>query len=97
MPTYITLMKLTEQGSRTSRRPPGRVEEGTRALEAVGGKLIGLYAVMGEYDYVAVSEAPSDEDAVAFNLGLGSLGNVRTTTLKAFNKEEFAGIVGKLP
>ena len=52
---------------------------------------------MGEYDNIGISEAPSDEDATAFNLGLGSPGNVRTTTLKAFKKEEFAGMVGKLP
>ena len=63
----------------------------------MGGKLIGFYAVMGKYDYVAIGEAPSDEVAMAFNLSLGSFGNVRTTTLKAFTKEEFAEIVRKMP
>jgi uncharacterized protein with GYD domain len=51
---------------------------------------------MGEYDYVAIGEAPSDEVQVAFALALGSKGFVRTTTLKAFTKEEFAKIVKKL-
>ena len=52
---------------------------------------------MGEYDYVGIGEAPSDEVAMTFMLAQGSAGNVRTTTLKAFTKEEFAEIVKKLP
>jgi len=97
MPTYIILMKLTDQGIKGIKDAPGRTEEGIKAFEAMGGKLIGFYTVMGEYDYVGIGEAPSDEVAMTFSLGLGSLGNVRTTTLKAFTKEEFAEIVKKLP
>ncbi len=52
---------------------------------------------MGEYDYVAIGEAPNDEVTMVFALALGSLGNVRTTTLKAFTTEEFAKIVKRLP
>jgi uncharacterized protein with GYD domain len=81
MPTYIVLYKLTDQGIKDIKNAPGRIEEGTKALEAMGGKLLGFYATMGEYDYVSVSEAPSDEVAMTFMLGLGSRGNIRTTTL----------------
>jgi len=63
----------------------------------MGGKVIGFYVVMGEYDYVSIGEAPSDEVAATFALTLGSLGNVKTTTLRAFTKEEFAAMVKKLP
>ena len=56
-----------------------------------------FYSVMGEYDYVGIGELPNDETAVALALAMGSRGNVRTTTLKAFTKEEFAKIVKKLP
>ncbi len=97
MPTYITLMKLTDQGIKNIKDAPQRVEEGIKAMEAMGGKLIGFWTVMGEYDYIAVAEGPSDEMAMTFNLGLGVGGNVRTTTLKAFTREEFAEIVKKLP
>jgi len=55
-----------------------------------------LYTVMGEYDYVAIGEAPSDEVGMTFLLGLGSQGNVRTTTLRAFTRDEFAQMVKKL-
>ncbi len=97
MPNYVILMKLTDQGAKTIKDAPGRVEAGIKGFEKMGGKVIGFYAVMGEYDYVAVGEAPSDEVATTFALGLGLLGNVKTTTLRAFTKEEFAAMVKKLP
>jgi uncharacterized protein with GYD domain len=97
MPTYIMLMNLTDQGIRDIKNAPQRMEQATKSLEAAGGKLIGLYTVMGQYDYVAIGEAPNDAAAMALLLGLGSQGNVRTATLKAFSKEEFAEIVKKLP
>jgi uncharacterized protein with GYD domain len=63
----------------------------------MGGKLLGFYLVMGEYDYVAIGEFPSDEAAATFQLGLAAQGNVTTKTLKAFTTEEFAKIVDALP
>jgi uncharacterized protein with GYD domain len=50
--------------------------EGIKAGEAMGGKSLGCYLTMGEYDYVWVSEAPNDEVALTFLLGLGIQGNV---------------------
>jgi uncharacterized protein with GYD domain len=97
MPTYVILMNLTEQGIKDIKNAPQRIEEAAKALEAAGGKLISFYTVMGQYDYVAIAEGPSDEVALAQLLGLGMQGNVRTTTLKAFTREEFEEIVKKLP
>jgi uncharacterized protein with GYD domain len=93
MPTYISLMKLTEQGIKDIKKAPERVAEASKAMEALGGKLLGFYLVMGEYDYVSISEGPSDQVAMTFLLGLGATGNVRTTTLKAFTLEEFTAMV----
>ncbi len=97
MPTYIILMKLTDQGMKDIKNAPQRIEDAVKGLETVGGKLEVFYSVMGEYDYVAVGECPSDEITSTFLLLLSSQGNVRTTTLKAFTKEEFAEMVKKLP
>ena len=72
MSTYISLMKLTDQGIKTIKDAPQRLEENIKSMEAAGGKLIGFYSVMGEYDYVAISEGPSDEMAMTTLLGLGS-------------------------
>lgn len=97
MPTYIGLMKLTEQGIKEIKSAPQRIAENVKKLEAMGGKLVGMYVVMGEYDYVGIAEAPNDEVALTFLLGLGADGQVRTTTLKAFSTDQFMEIVGKLP
>jgi len=97
MPRSILLMKLTDQGVKDIKNAPQRIEQGIKTFEAMGGKMIGFYTVLGEYDYVAIGECPSDEVLMTFVLGLGSLGNVRTTTLKAFTTEEFAEAVKKLP
>ncbi len=97
MSTFIIMMKLTDQGAKAIKDAPARMEAGIKAWEAMGGKMTGFYVTMGEYDYVAVGEAPSDEVAAAFLLSLGALGNVHTTTLKAFPREQFANIVKMVP
>ncbi len=97
MSTYIALMKLTEQGIKNIKNAPQRVEAARKVIEGAGGKMTGFYLTMGQYDYVAITEFTSEESAAAFVLGLGALGNVRTTTLRAFTEKEFAAIVKKLP
>jgi uncharacterized protein with GYD domain len=97
MPLYITLYKLTDQGIKNIKDAPGRYKQGAKTFEEMGGKVIGFYLTMGEYDYVSIGEAPNDEMVTTFALALGALGNVRTTTLKAFSIAEFAEIVKKLP
>jgi len=93
----ITFMKLTDQGAKDIKAAPKRIEEGIKAFEKMGGKMVGFYVVTGEYDYIAIGESPNDEVGMAFNMALSSLGNVRTTTIQAFTKEEFAAMVKKLP
>jgi uncharacterized protein with GYD domain len=97
MPTYISLMKFTDQGIKEVKEAPQRAEQLVKGLEAMGGKLLGLYFTMGEYDYIGIAEAPSDEVALTFLMSMGAAGNVKTTTLKAFKIEELAAIVKRLP
>ena len=97
MPMYVVLMKLTDKGLAEIKNAPQRMQEGVAAWEAMGGKMHSLLATMGEYDYVGVGEGPSDEVAVAFAAALGSHGHVTTTSLRAFTREEFAAIVGRIP
>ena len=97
MPTYVSLMKFTDQGAKDIKDAPERIEKAFKGLEAMGGKIVDFYVTMGEYDYVAIAEGPSDEVALTFLMGLGAAGNVRTTTLKAFKREDFVKLVKKLP
>ncbi len=97
MPTYITLMKFTEQGAKDLKGAPRRMESVIKAWELTGGKLLDAYFVMGEYDYVAITESPSDEAAVSASLAVCSREHVKTTTLRAFPITEFAKLVESLP
>lgn len=97
MATYITMYKVTEQGAKNLKDAPKRIEDGIKSWEAAGGKMIGFYATLGEYDYISISEHPDEKAATTFILGLNVLGNVKTTTLRAFTTEEFAGMLKKLP
>jgi uncharacterized protein with GYD domain len=97
MPTYVSLMKFTDQGAKDIKEAPERIEKAFKGLEAMGGKIVDFYVTMGEYDYVAIAEGPSDEVALTFLMGLGAAGNVRTTTLKAFKREDFVKLVNRLP
>ena len=63
----------------------------------MGGKVLGVYSVLGEYDLVRICEFPNDETVLTLALAIGAEGNVRTKTLKAFTKEELSEIVKKLP
>ena len=97
MSTFIILMKLTDQGAKAIKEAPARIEAGIKGWESMGGKMLDFYITMGEYDYVAVGDAPSDEAAAAFVVSLGALCNVHTSSMKAFTRVQFANIVKKLP
>ncbi len=97
MPTYISLISWTEQGIKAVKESPRRLDAAKQAVMAAGGKQVGFYMVFGDYDLVWITEAPDDESYARMVLALGSLGNVRTTTLKAFTEEEFRRIIAGLP
>jgi len=94
---YILLLKYTQQGLTNIKESPERIKQAKAATEKMGGRNIGTWVTMGEYDLVAIGEFPDDQTAAAFALALGRLGNATTQTLKAFSEEEFAQIVSKLP
>ena len=96
MPTYVSLLNYTDQGIRNAKASPERQQQAEDRLQQLGGRFIGHYLTMGPYDYVLVWEAPDDEAAARFMLTVGSSGNVRTLTLKAFPQEQFRGILQSL-
>jgi uncharacterized protein with GYD domain len=96
MPTYITLIRYTEQGVKTFTDLSQRLEETKTAGEAVGAKLVGYYLTMGQYDAVAISEAPDDHTIAKLALAAGARGNVRTETMRAFTDDEARSIAADL-
>ena len=95
MPTYISLVNWTEQGIRELKESPARRDATAELAESLGGKLVELYWTVGPNDIVAIFEAPDDETAAAMQLTVGSRGAVRTTTLRAFHREEIERIIAK--
>src|SRR5579863_503608 len=96
VPTYVMLANWTDQGARQVRDSPKRVESAKKALAEMGGEFKSLYMTMGDYDLVAVYEAPDDAVAARFTLLLGQLGTVRTRTLKAFPEAAYREIINSL-
>jgi uncharacterized protein with GYD domain len=97
MAKYVTLYKFTDQGIRNIKDSPERIRAATAAWSAMGGKLLGVYSTQGPYDLVAISETDDDEMAAAFALSMGAQGNVTTLTMRAFDPDEFARIISKMP
>ena len=95
MANYIFLLKFTDQGIKNVKDSPKRAEAARRDAERIGGRLT-IYYTFGEYDAVGLLEAPNDEAALEFGLRYGSLGNTRTTTLKAFPESDAAKVISKL-
>lgn len=96
MPLYISLLSLTEQGIRNLKGAPERLRLSEQLAEQLGAKIHAFYLTMGTYDYVEIFEAPDDETAARLLLTVAGRGNVRSTTLKAFTREQFERIVAAL-
>jgi len=95
MAKYITLISWTEQGVRSYADTVKRAEAGKALAARMGGRLTDILWTLGPYDIVAVGEFPDDESATATMLALSAGGNVRTTTMRAFDSTEIAAIVAK--
>ncbi len=93
MPVYISLMKWTSQGIGGLPAWRDRLEEGERAIEDRGGKLLDAYVTLGRYDVVEIFEAPDDETAYQILIAVARHGNVTTETLRAFTRDEAENIV----
>ncbi len=96
MPAYLTLFNFTDQGVRTAKDTAKRAKAVTEAWEKAGGRIIGFWWTLGQYDGFVVHETPDEETATRLLLSVGILGNVRTTTMRAFSEEEMARIIQKL-
>ncbi len=97
MATFIVLGNFTQQGVEKIKESPARIDAAKAAFRAMGAEMKAWYLVMGRYDFVVIAEAPDDETAAKLILTVGSLGNVRTETLRAFGEAEFRNLVTALP
>lgn len=95
MPAYVSLIHWTEQGIKNYKDTSERLDNFTKLAESKGGRVREALYTVGEYDMVIVIEFPDDETATAALLQTGSLGNVRTNTMRAFTADEMGGIISR--
>ena len=96
MATYIALIDYTDQGVRDIKDSPARSQLFRAQAEQMGVTIKGLYWCTGAHDGVLIIDAPDQEAAAALLLSLGAAGNVRTTTMRAYDGEEFASLLAKI-
>ncbi len=97
MATFITTMNFTEQGIKTVRETCNRATAFKATAEKMGIKVTGIYWTLGVFDGVIVCEAPDEETATAALLHLGSLGNIRTQTARAYDTAEMQRLLSRTP
>jgi uncharacterized protein with GYD domain len=97
MPTYITLVKLTEKGVADIKHGPDRLAAAKQRARERGAEIKAYYLTMGQYDAVVITEAPNDQTALTGLLQSGSQGYIRTETMRAFTEDEYKKIVAALP
>lgn len=96
MATFILLANYTDSGFRHIKNSPKRLDAARDAASKLGAQLKDFYLCMGGHDIVAIVEAPNDETMAKFVLSLAGVGAVRTTTLKAFDEQQYRQLLGEL-
>jgi uncharacterized protein with GYD domain len=97
MPTYISLLRYTQQGIGSVKNGPARLDAAKDAYKKAGGEIKAFYLTMGQYDMVLVADLPNDEAVAKMALALGAAGNVRSETSRAFSEAEYRKIIAALP
>ncbi|HJT20634.1 MAG TPA: GYD domain-containing protein [Nitrospira sp.] len=97
MATYLIQSQWTDQGIRSVKESAKRLDLGKKKLKEMGGEMKAFYFTTGTYDMVAIVDVPNDETLAAHLLWLGTQGNLRTHTVRAFTEEEYRKIVAGLP
>ena len=97
MPTYMTLIQYTQQGIRSIKDSPIRLDTAKTLYKSLGAEIKSFYLAMGRYDVIVLSEAPDDETATKLILTIGSGGAIRTETFRVFTEDEYRKLISELP
>ena len=93
MPIYVMLTTLTDEGRKTIKANPQRIKEVNREVENMGVKILSQYALLGQYDFINILDAPDNETISRLALELGSRGTLQTQTLAAVELDDFINAV----
>lgn len=96
MPTYIAMLKWTPQGLQKIKESPARLDSARKGFEAAGVKMKDFYMVTGQYDMIAVMDAPDDAALARAILGATAQGSITSETCRAFSEDEYRKIISGL-
>ncbi len=94
---YVVLLNFTDQGIRNVKQSVERAKAFKAVADRMGAHLKDIYWTQGPYDVVLNMDVPDEETCMSLLLSLGSVGNVRSQTLRAFSIEEMGRILAKMP
>ena len=97
MPTFILTMNWTDQGIRAIKDAPKRSKAAKDLAKKLGVEVKQIYLTSGEHDLLIIVESPSGDNVAKFSLATSSLGNVRTSTARAWPETEFHKLISELP
>ena len=97
MLTFMVSMNFTDQGIRSIKDAPKRVQSARDLAKKVGVEIKHVYLTSGDSDLVAFVDTPNGDNIAKFALALSSLGNVRTRTSRAWSSEEYLKLISELP
>jgi len=95
MAVYVMLTTLTDEGRKTVKVNPERIKEVSKEVEAMGVKVLAQYALLGQYDFLNILEAPNNEAICKVAIELGSRGTLQTLTLAAMTLDDFIASIKK--
>ncbi len=96
MARYVVLVNWTDQGVKNAKETVSRLAAARQVWEKFGGRITDAVWTIGQHDMVLSAEAPDDETMAAIGLAIARLGNIRTTTLRAFGEAEMQRILQKI-
>ena len=96
MATFITNFNFTQQGIKGIGETTKRAAALKASAKKMGVKVSAIYWTLGDHDGVMILEAPDDETVTTLLLHLGAMGNVHTTTVRAFTAAEMDTILAKV-
>ena len=97
MPHFICYINWTDEGAKTVKDIPKRYDAAYSLAASLGGKVVDAYVTTGQYDVVVILDMPEGGAMSKFAMTIGSRGQARTTTVRAFPREEISQIVSSLP
>lgn len=95
MPIYVMLTSLTDEGRKTIQLNPERIKQVNKEVEEMGAKILAQFALLGQYDFVNILDAPDNETVIRVAMDLGARGTMTSTTMAAITLDEFVSAMSK--